>query len=42
MSIVLLVTVEAATLMFISWRGSAISSAQQGKLGSIYYLVKNK
>ena len=30
------------TLMFISGRGSAISSAKQGKSGSIYNLVKNK
>ena len=30
----------AATLIFISGRGSAISSAKQGKSGSIYYLVK--
>ena len=28
-------TVKAATLIFISGRGSAISSAQQGKSGSI-------
>ena len=34
-------TVKAATLIFISGRGSAISSAKQGKSGSIYYLVKN-
>ena len=33
--------VKAATLIFISGRGSAISSAKQGKLGSIYNL-KNK
>ena len=35
-------TVKAATLIFISGRGSAISSAKQGQSGSIYYLVKNK
>ena len=34
-------TVKAATLIFISGRGSAISFAKQGKSGSIYYLVKN-
>ena len=34
-------TVKAATLIFISGRGSAISSAEQGKSGSIYNLVKN-
>ena len=34
-------TVKAATLIFISGRGSAISSAKQGKSGSIYILVKN-
>ena len=34
-------TVKAATLIFISGRGSAISSAKQGKSSSIYYLVKN-
>ena len=34
-------TVKAATLIFKSGRGSAISSAEQGKLGSIYNLVKN-
>ena len=34
-------TVKAATLIFISGRGSAISSAKQGKSGSIYNLVKN-
>ena len=32
-------TVKAATLIFISGRGSAISSAKQGKSGSIYNLV---
>ena len=30
-------TVKAATLIFISGRDSAISSAKQGKSGSIYY-----
>ena len=35
-------TVKAATLIFISGRGSAISSANQGKSGSIYNLVKSK
>ena len=34
-------TVKAATLMFISGRGWAISSAKQGISGSIYDLVKN-
>ena len=29
-------TVKAATLIFISWRGSAISSAKQGKSCSIF------
>ena len=33
-------TVKAATLIFISGRGLAISSAKQRKSGSIY-LVKN-
>ena len=36
-----LLTVKAATLIFISGRGSAISSAKQGKSGSIHNLVKN-
>ena len=31
---------KAATLIFISGRGLAISSAKQGKSGSIYNLVK--
>ena len=35
-------TVKVATLIFISGRGSAISSAIQGKSGSIYNLVKIK
>ena len=34
-------TVKAATLIFISGRGSAISSAEQGTSGSIYNLVNN-
>ena len=34
-------TVKAATLMFISGCGSAISSAKKGKTGSIYNLVKS-
>ena len=34
-------TVKVATLIFISGRGSAISSAKQGESGSIYNLVKN-
>ena len=34
-------TVKAATLIFISGRVSTISSAEQGKSGSIYKLVKN-
>ena len=36
-----LLTVKAATLIFISGRGSAISSAKEGKSGFIYNLVKN-
>ena len=32
-------TVKAATLIFISGRGSAISSAKQGKSGSNYNLL---
>ena len=35
-------TVKAATLIFISGRGSAISSAKEGKSGFIYNLVKSK
>ena len=35
-----LLTVKAATLIFIPGRGSAISFAKQGKSGSIYNLVK--
>ena len=34
-------TVKAATLIFISGRGLAISSAKQGISGSIYNLMKN-
>ena len=34
-------TVKTATLIYISWRGSAILSAEQGKSGSIHNLVKN-
>ena len=34
-------TVKAATLIFISGCGSAITSAKEGKSGSIYNLVKN-
>ena len=34
-------TVKAATLIFISGCGSAISSAKQGKSGFIYNLVKS-
>ena len=33
-------TVKAATLIFISGRSLAISSAKQGESGSIYNLVK--
>ena len=33
-------TVKASTLIFISGRGSAISSAKEGKSGSNYKLVK--
>ena len=36
-----LLTVKAATLIFIYGRGPAFSSAKQGKSGSIYNLVKN-
>ena len=35
-----LLTVSAATLIFTSGRGSAISSAKEGDSGFIYYLVK--
>ena len=34
-------TVKAETLIFISGRGSAILSANMGKSGSIYNLVKS-
>ena len=34
-------TVKGATLIFISGRGSAISSAKLGKSGFIYNLVKS-
>ena len=34
-------TVKAATLIFISGRGSAITSAKQGKSGSIYNPVNH-
>ena len=34
-------TVKAATLIFISGCGSAISSAKEGKPGFIYNLVKS-
>ena len=35
-----LLSVKAVAIIFISGRGSAISSAKQGKAGSIYNLVK--
>ena len=35
-------TVKAATLIFISGCGSAISSAKEGKSGFIYNLIKSK
>ena len=34
-------TVKAAALIFISGRGSAISSAKEGKTGFIHNLVKS-
>ena len=34
-------TVKAATLIFISWHGSANLSAKQGESGFIYNLVNN-
>ena len=34
--------VKAATLIFISWHGSVISSAKEGKSGFIYNLVNSK
>ena len=36
-----LLTVKAATLIFISGRGSAIPSAKKGKSGFIHNLVKS-
>ena len=36
-----LLTIKAVTLIFISARGSAILSAREGKLGSIYNLMKS-
>ena len=39
---IFLLSVKGVTLIFISEHGSAISSAKQGKSGSIYNLVKNK
>ena len=35
-------TVKTATLIFISGRGSAISSAKEGNSSFIYSLVKSK
>ena len=35
-------TVKAATLIFIAGCGLAISSAKEGKSGSIYNLVKSE
>ena len=35
-----MLSVKAVTLIVISGRGSAISSAKQGKSGSIYNLVR--
>ena len=35
-------TEKAATLIFIFGRGPAVSSAKQGKSGSLYNLAKNK
>ena len=40
-SIDFLLTVKAVTLIFISGRGSSISSAKQGKSGFSYNLVMN-
>ena len=37
-----LLTVKGATLIFISVRGSAISSVKEEKSGLIYYLVNSK
>ena len=36
-----LLSLKAVTLIFISERGSVISSAKQGKSGSIYNFVNN-
>ena len=36
-----MLTVKAETLIFISGRGSTISSAKEGKSGSIYNMVKS-
>ena len=36
-----MLTLKAATLIFISGRGSVISSAKEGKSGFIYNLVKS-
>ena len=36
-----LIDFKAATLIFISGRGSAISSAKEGKSGSIYNWVES-
>ena len=36
-----LLSVKAATLIFLSGRGSAIPSAKEGKTGFIYNLVKS-
>ena len=38
---IVLLSEKVVTLIFISGSGSAISSAKQGKSGSIYNLVKN-
>ena len=35
-----MLSVKMVTLIFISWGGSAISSAKQGKSGSTYNLMK--
>ena len=35
-------TVKVATLIFTSGRASAISTAKEGKSGSVYNLIKNK
>ena len=36
-----LLTVKAATYIFISGRGSAVSSFKEGKSGFVYNLVKS-